>query len=344
MNISKSLLALLFFIISLGLQAQQLHTPQEVEQYMKKSTIQYQMDSLSIELEWISFPLVEGGNFLVKTEKGIQVQKQEFSLNKKSKRFYKKAQKAIAKENYGKTIKFFTKAIETHPNQLSLMNEFANFYWEKGEMEKVVFWTTKVIELNPIDFEASARLAVAYQNLGKGTEALDHIISAHLNNRNHPKVIEVLQSIFADQGMNYQNYVFQPEFRIDHQDSTKVLIQANHEPWRSYAACKALWENEESYRTEMSHLANTNLASIEQKECLLNALIGYSKMKIGKENFPIFDVLEKSLRHRMIDDFIFYEINLREDPTLIYFLPEEKKDRIVRYLKTIRVGKEVISE
>jgi len=41
MNISKSLLAVLFCIISFGngINAQQLHTPQEVEQYMKKSTI-----------------------------------------------------------------------------------------------------------------------------------------------------------------------------------------------------------------------------------------------------------------------------------------------------------------
>ena len=49
MNIPKSLLALLFCIISLGINAQQLHTPKEVEQYMKKSTIGYQMDSLSVK-------------------------------------------------------------------------------------------------------------------------------------------------------------------------------------------------------------------------------------------------------------------------------------------------------
>ena len=47
---------------------------------------------------------------------------------------------------------------------------------------------------------------------------------------------------------------------------------------------------------------------------------------------------------KKVDDFIIYEIELRKNPTLIYFLSEEKKERIIRYLKTIRVGEEMISE
>ena len=341
MNIPKSLLAIYFCIISFGMTAQELHTPQEVEQYMKKSTIQYQIDSLSVELESVFLPLIEKGNFLEKTEKGLHIKQQEFLLHKKSKRFYKKA---VAKEKYEKAIKYYTKAIEAQPDQLRLMNEFANFYWENGDWENVVFWAAKGVELNPIDFEAHVRLALAYQNLGKRTEALEHIIAAHLYNRNHPKVIEALRSIFAENGMNYQDHIFEPEYKIENIDSNQVSIQADFEPWRSYAACKALWRNEETYRTEMSHLAKVSITSIEQKECLLNALIGYGKMETGKEKFPIFKVLEKSLQHRMIDDFIFYEIKLRQDPTLIYFLSKEKKQRIVRYLKTIRVGKGVTPE
>jgi len=346
MNISKSLLAVLFCIISFGngINAQQLHTPQEVEQYMKKSTIQYQMDSLSEKMEVISFPLVEKGNYLKPTEKGISLQKQDFSLNKKAKKFYKKAQKAVAKEKIEKAIKFYSKAMDAEPKQSQLINEVANFYWENGDMEQVVFLTSKGIESNPIDFEAHARLALAYEQLGKDAEAMEEIILAHLYNRNHPKVIEILKNIFAKNGIIYQDYIFQPEYKIENRNAKQVSIQANFEPWKSYAACKALWQNEEEYRTEMSHLANTSLASIEEKECLLNALIGYGNMKTGKENFPIFNFLEKSLQHRMIDDFIFYEIKLREDPTLIYFLSKEKKQRIIRYLKTIRVGKEVTTE
>jgi hypothetical protein len=129
-----------------GINAQQLHTPQELEQYMKKSTIRYQIDSLSVELEAISFPLVEEGNFLIITENSIEIQKQDSLLNKKAKRFYKKAQKVIVKEKVGRTIKFYTKAIESQPNELRLINEIANLYWENGEIERVVFWVEKTYQ------------------------------------------------------------------------------------------------------------------------------------------------------------------------------------------------------
>lgn len=344
MNILKSHLPLLFCIISFGINAQQLHTPQEVQQYMKKSTIQYQIDSLSQELAPISFPLISEDLFLVKAEESIQLKKRELRLTKKAKRFYKKAQKAIEKKKTEKAIKFYRKAIEAAPNQVPLINEFAHFYQKNGDVEEAIFWFKKGIELNPIGVEAHFQIALAYQSVGKKTEAMEHIIWAHLYNRNALRIIESLQSIFKENGLDYENYAFQPEFKIKSKKDNVVSIQANAEPWKSYAACKALWQNEENYRIEMGRSANVAITSIEQKECLLNALIAFSKLEKGAMDFPILTVLEKSLRYRMIDDFIFYEIELRKDPTLIYFLSKEQKIKIIRYLKTIRIGEEVTTE
>lgn len=344
MNILKSHLPLLFCIISFGIDAQQLHTPQEVQQYMKKSTIQYQIDSLSQELAPISFSLIEGDLFVIKTGENIQLQKRELQLNKKAKRFYKKAQKAIEKGKMEKVVKFYKKAIEVAPNQLPLINEFAHFYQKNGDVENAIFWSKKGIELNPVGVEAHFQIALAYQRVGKKMEAMDHIIWAHLYNRNSLRIIESLQSIFKENGLTYENYSFQPKFKIESKKDNIVSIQANTEPWKSYAACKALWQNEEDYRLEMGRSANVAITSIEQKECLLNALIAFSKLEKGALDFPIFTILEKSLQYRMIDDFIFYEIELRRDPTLIYFLSKEQKIKIIRYLKTVRIGEEVTTE
>lgn len=87
-----------------GINAQQLHTPQELEQYMKKSTIRYQIDSLSVELEAISFPLVEEGDFLIITENSIEIQKQDLFLNKKAKRFYKKLTRQLLRKKLRKLL------------------------------------------------------------------------------------------------------------------------------------------------------------------------------------------------------------------------------------------------
>lgn len=345
MNPLKSLFLTHFFLfIIFGLQAQELHTPEEVEQYMKKSTIHYQMDSLYVVMDSISFPLLEKGIFLAENNDSIQIEKREVPFTRKTKRFYKKAQKAIAKNNFSKTIKFYKKAINVQPNHYKLINELASVYWENGFVEEVIFWATKNVETNPIDYEAHARLALAYQKLEKPEKALEHIVAAHLYNRNHPNVIKVLKSVFADNGMVYRNFTFQPEYRVQSKDAKTISIQANETPWQAYAACKALWQNDEKYKEQMSHLANTKIERIEQKECLLNALIAYEGMKTDKQNFPSLNILGSSLRNRMVDDFIFYEVSLRQNPNLIFSISDKKRKRIIRFLKTIRVNREVASE
>ena len=46
----------------------------------------------------------------------------------------------------------------------------------------------------------------------------------------------------------------------------------------------------------------------------------------------------------MIDDYILYEVDLRKDPMMIFLLPKEKHQQIIRYLTTVRVNREVDSE
>ena len=84
MNASKSLFIFLMSFYSYAIFAQQLHTPSEVQQYMKKSKIQYQIDSLSVTLGSVSFLLVEEGLFLVKNEENTELQKREFISDKKT--------------------------------------------------------------------------------------------------------------------------------------------------------------------------------------------------------------------------------------------------------------------
>lgn len=345
MNISKSLFLVIHLIFcGVILNAQELHMPDEVEQYMKKSSNQYKIDSLSVRIDSIALPLIENGYAIAKNEDKDNLQKQPSELPRKARKYHRKALKFKKKKNYPKTIKFYKKALQVVPNHSQLINELAKVYDENDAIEEVIYWTKKSIEMNPIDFEAYARLAIAYQKNGNHEKALECIIKSHLYNRNHRGVIESMKNIFANHGMAYHDFTFQPKYKIENQGPKKISIQANEIPWKSYAACKALWLNEENYRERMSHLANTTTSKIEQKECLLNALISYERMKEGKNAFPYFEVLGNALRNRMIDDFIFYEIDLRQNPKIIFSVSDEKILRIIRYLTTVRVNREVTSE
>lgn len=343
MSSIQSYLIIIMMLLSYGVFSQQLHTPQEVKQYMKKSSIVYRIDTVSVTIDSISLPLIETGQFLVSNGEEIQIQKKNIDLSKKAKKNRKKARKAVKKNNYSKAQKFYKKSIQLAPEHSELIQEFADFYWENEKVEEMLFLEKKLIETNPIDFIAHAKSAVAYQSLGNKEKALEYIIMAHLFNRNQSKITRRLISIFKENKMSYQDHVFNPQYQIVSVDK-KIIIQANDTPWQSYASCKALWQNEEAYRKDMGHLANVSSSKIEQKECLLNALITFNGMKSGKENFPLLEILGNSLQNGMVDDFILYEIELRQNPNLIHLLPKEKIDRIIRYLKTIRVHRDVLSE
>jgi len=344
MNSFKSLLIFIFCSFLSGINAQNLHTPDAVEQYMKKSSIQYHLDTLIQDSNIVTYPLIEKGIFLVKKEDSIQILKKEYSFSKKTKKYLKKARKADVNENYSKALKFYKKANERSPDNSNLINEISDFLWSNGNYEDVVYWSQRAIENNPIDFEAHARISLAYQKIDKKEKAIDHIIEAHLLNRNHPKVIQILKEIFAENGMVYQKFKFEPEYKLNQKSEKEVTIAANEAPWLSYASCKALWQYEEKYKTQMSHLANVATSKIEQKECMLNALVAYERMKKGKENFPSLNIMGHALSNRMIDDYILYELELRQNPHLIFFLSDKKRNRIIRYLKSVRVNREVGEE
>ncbi|MEM6964022.1 MAG: hypothetical protein AAF573_04585, partial [Bacteroidota bacterium] len=323
--------------------AQQLRMPDEIEQYMKKSAIQYQMESLTTLLQPISLPLVEKGLSIKNTDEGTRLEKENKVLSKKAQKLVKKAEKAEAKNNYSKALKYYKKALKADPHHTKILNELSSLYWTQDALEEVIFYAKKIVEQNPINFEAHARLALAYQKLEKSDLALEHIHLAHLYNRNHKKVIQIMKSIYVDNGMVYRDFVFNPQYKIENKDG-RIAVQANDVPWKTYAACQALWENDTTYRDQMRYLSNIETKEIQQKECLLNALIGYERMEGGKEKFPALKVLGTSLRYRMVDDFVLYEITLRKNPNLIFILTEEKKQRLIRYMTSVRVNKEPIAE
>jgi len=88
----------------------------------------------------------------------------------------------------------------------------------------------------------------------------------------------------------------------------------------------------------MMNFSNIDITKVEEKECLLNALLSYEQMETGKEDFPLLAYLGVSLENEMVDDFILYEIKSREDPTMMSLLPKERLHKVMKYLMTIRVG------
>ena len=323
------------------MSGQRLHTPNDVKQYMEKSNLHFSIDSLMEELPVKELTLVESGNFLVITDEGYQLEKREFSLSSTGKKYLAKAKKFERKNKIAKSIKFLQKAHDMHPENMRVMKYLGSLYLENNQADRSIFLLEKVVEINEIDFEAQSLLAVAYHKFGKRKKALEHISLAHLLNRNHQKVIELLKVIYLENELLYTDQLFDPQYRIKSNDKLNISVQANEAPWKAYAACKALWEFDEEYKKGMMNFSNIDLQKVEEKECLLNALLSYEGMEKGKDAYPLLAHLGVSLQNEMVNDFILYEIKSREDPTMMSLLTKEERYNVMRYLMTVRVGKEV---
>ena len=334
----KSLLSLFFLLFCHLMYGQRLHTPSDIQQYLKKSSIHFSMDSLMETSSAKDLTLVDDCNFVVITEKGYQLEKREFTLSSTAKKYLSKAEKFERKNKVGKSIKFLKKAHDMHPENMRVMKYLGSLYLENNQAERAIILLENVIEINDIDFEAHSLLAAAYMKTGQKKKALHQISLAHLLNRNHQKIIEILKVIYLENGLQYSNYVFEPKYKIEITDSLNVSIQANEAPWKAYAACKGLWKHDIEYKKKMMNFANIELPKVEEKECLLNALLSYEQMETGKEAYPLLAYLGVSLENKMVDDFILYEIKSRDNPAMMSLLPKERLLEVMKYLTTIRVG------
>lgn len=308
---------------------------------MDKSPLTFSFDTLTEELTSKGLTLVDEGYFLVITDSGYQLEKREFTLSPTAKKYLAKAKRFERRKKVTKSIKFLRRAHDMHPENMRVMKYLGSLYLENNQAERSISLLENVVEINDIDFEAHSLLAVAYHKAGQKKQALKHISLAHLLNRNHLKIIEILKVIFLENEMAYSNHTFDPKYKIETKDSLNISIQSNEPPWKGYAACKSLWIYDVEYKKKMMNFSNIDIAAVEEKECLLNALLSYEQMEEGKENYPLLEYLGASLEKEMVDDFILYEIKSREDPIIMSLLPKERLDKVAKYLMSIRVGKEI---
>ena len=326
-----------FFFFTNHLLAQYLHDPAEIIRIMDKSKIQYVLDTLPLELEKKEYPLVEETWLAIETPEGIVLEQQDTSLSSQAKKNYAKGMKAYEKANYEKAISFCKKALADHPTNLELMKRIGRSYdaWNNNETAK--YWYQQAIDFSFIDFEAHYLIAHLYQLDENQDKAIYHISLAHLLNRNHKGILKALKEIYAHFGIEFKEWTLEPIYTISKKENNQIRISAEAIPWRAYANCKAVWQFESAYSDKMKSLSKATVSLIEEKECLLNALIAYEKLKTEKDKYPELKCLSEVLIQRKVDDYILYEVSALSNPTALILLPKEKLEHLISYLLSYHV-------
>ncbi len=316
--------------------AQYLHTSVEIQRLIEKSDQTYVLDTLYQIPNTTAFPLlVEPGWYGFSTPEGITLEKPYGLTTKTQQKYHKKAKKYDSKGKYIESIDLYKKSLIKTPTNSEIMHQIATAYQSMQDTTTATYWYEKAVDTNPLDGIAYAKLGDIYRDADP-KKALNFFITAHLLNRNDTAILKKLQSIYQDKNQAFLHFDFAPVYEVHHKFGV-IYILANEAPWHAFASCKAIWQYEEKYREKMSQLSNDNSGVVQEKECLLNALLAYERMENGKEKFPELYCLGKALQSGLTDEFLLYEVYARVDPLLLLKLDGQDFERVKEYVIKCKV-------
>ncbi len=333
---NKALLIFGFIILSQTISVgQEMHTQAEILKIMEKSRVTYVLSNLENEIlpSDRTDNLNYGQYYRVTNENEILTYKYE--INEDAKEYLSKAEQLFQDDKFKMTRDMYLKVLEVDSTYYQVMTYIGQTYGIEGDFNKAIEWYIKTIELNYIDYMAHWFLADAYKSQNKLDKAVDEITIAMILNRNNPRIMKALIDIYALKKLKTSDWVFNPQMQIDSTGVNKVKIIFNMD-WFGYALVKAVWLYEPGYKESMG-AKESSFSTTEEKECLVSLIATIHTIdKKRLKKYPEFNALQLAFDHKMVNEYIFYEIILLDYPFVAYQLTEEFINDIKDYVIQIR--------
>lgn len=322
-------LLFLFTVFWSTVNCQYLRTPSEIYKLANESSINYLSDTSSAEMIGIEYTTLK--DIYLKDEND-SLRIITFKTNKKSEKYLRKAHKFEKNRKFHKAASFLEKAYKKDTYNSKLIKELGNLVGKTGELRDAIKLYERVLESTPFDYEAHHAISALFEEKGDHEKSIDHMLLAHLYNRNSEPILDSLKTLLTRNNKKYYTANFQPEYNITKPSDSLVLIKTVDSTWHSYAYCKAVWAFENEYRTKKSPMSDQAIEIIEEKECLLCSLITYEETKSEHQKIPAMKKLSKALLTQKIDQFLLYEHLLKNNPKMVYQLDKETIDKLKTYI------------
>lgn len=331
---SKLAAFILLFLCTNLLNAQKLHSPKEILEILENSTLSYQINELEAPIPVKDQTYNLNTSDFYRIEEGKNLLTKSVELTEEAAELKKKAETAFRSKKYAEARNFYQKIKVLHPEYSKLTTYIGQTYFLEGDVEKSIRLYKEAIDQNPIDYIGHWFLARSYLYNEDFDKALDEYVTAHLLNRNHKMITSELQEVMAMFKKNYEDWTFNPQFKVSTVDSLNVKIFYGSE-WMPYALTKAVWAYEPGYRASMGLGPDEQISILEEKEALASFyIVNLDNKKINQQ--PFFKALDKAFNNKQFDEFILYEILLVKIPFIAYQLPDEMLANLRNYILETR--------
>ncbi len=314
---------------SLFIQGQLLHTPANIKQIQEGSSLNYVLIPTKLHIQQLSLPIRQAHSIFlspVKTEG-------------KAKKYHKKALKSIKKKNQEAALSWYDKAFKLAPKNYPLLIEYATYCSQIEQFDKANLLYEIVFFDFPQSYKIHQLLAKNFVRQKNYEKARYHATLAHLFNRNDPQVYQQLLDLSKLSGDHFQTWSFRPNYQLQfNEKDQEVQMIYTDSVWLGYINCKAVWKFEPDYAERMKLISDNPIEIIEEKECLLNAVLANERLESPYKD-PTLIGLAKAIEYKFINEFILYEQCLREQPELILERSNEELNALMQYLKLTHINK-----
>jgi len=307
--------------------SQTLHTPAQIIELMKGSTINYTVDSLTIIARFKTGKVISRKDLSAKLS-----ETQALPLGSQPKGF-----EDLRQGDCTKAIKFLIKKSEAY-KELSMENQldFCECLHKAGEWELSLALLNALDAQFPNHYEISRKLAHALSQTGKASLAYEKITKAWLLNRNHSIIRSERLAMGTALGLSQEDWEWSPKVRVQKTTQGPLISFRPPNTWLAYGLCEAVWEYEPGYAASMINLSNRGIESIRATECLMNAMIAYVHDSNISQPIPALEALKRAVEKQLTGAFILFELKLPNKPDLAYDLSPEELANLTTYLRTCR--------
>lgn len=323
--------------------AQDLHTPSDIEDIMKKSLSYYEQKEDTNFMMVKSLDIIADDYYFAENEEGErELLQYKMEENPQLYQPYQRALRYYTVGKYKKERKILQALYKSHDNNAIIMTQLGNSFLKEGEYTTAKSWAHKAVRLNPIHSPAYVLLAKTLVIGNQLEEAMEAITKAHLYNRNNRETIGLLKEIYLLNGRIYDDtWAFIPQCETKKVSSNKIIIKYNGEPWRAFAACNAVWEYEPYYRQKMEITGN-DMDLMRYHEALMNLGIAYEGWddKKRKNKFYMGDAIKAAVERNLVREFLDYELEYLENPKAALYLDYDDIKTLSKYILKVRALQE----
>lgn len=328
----KKTLCFLLILFALSSLAQKLHTPSEILKIMEKSEVAYSLEELKAEIACRDYgtELNDMHKYVVVVDSQYQVR--EYAFTPKTKALYQRAENFFGDEKYDSAKACYERLIKADTSLYFVYTMLGQIEEIRGNSVTAVLLFRRAIEKNFYDYMPHWFMADHLYALGNSKDALEEIVIARILNRNNLRIKSTFEKIVRSLKLSATDICFTPQCEIENPAGTVII--KTHSLWTGYALTKAVWEFEPNYSDSMGVQAN-HFSSLEEREALVSLYIT-TKTDARATKYPYLVMFNKAMAKGRLDEFIFYEIVLRQHPNVVYSLNPAFINAIKNYVIEVR--------